>query len=121
MKVSEIVPISQQALQRLFRMRGLAADPSGLGRRRAPRWPFPGAVEIWVPAADGGEEHRFGTCENISMGGAGVRCDDAYERGTELQVAVHQPELSLHGRAVVRHCTRLRSDYYVGLEFIFDD
>lgn len=121
MKTSEIVPVTRRALARLFHMRGLNSDGEHRGKRRCPRWPFPGAVELWAPGEDGIDRHILGTCENISLGGVGVRCDQPFGIDQELEIAVHQPELSLHGRATVRHCTRLRSDYYVGLEFVLDD
>lgn len=119
-KTSEIVPISHRALTRLFRMRGLDIESEHRGKRRCPRWPFPGAVELWAPGPDGLDVHHLGTCENISLGGVGMRSDQPFALNQELDVAVHQPELSLHGRAKVRHCTRLRDDYYVGLEFVFE-
>ncbi len=120
MKTSDIVPISRRALERLFKLRGIGEEGHDGERRRAPRWPFPGTVELWIPQEDGSEEYRLASCENISEGGAGMRCDDAYDSGTELAIAVHQPELSLHGRARVCHCTPLQNEYYVGLEFIFE-
>ena len=41
--------------------------------------------------------------------------------GLELALAVHQPELSLHGRAVVKHCTEIDAGCYIGVQFLFED
>jgi hypothetical protein len=57
---------------------------------------------------------------NLSLGGVGLRCDEPLSPGLELAIAVHEPEVSLHGRAVVRHCTGMRGDYLIGVEFLYD-
>jgi hypothetical protein len=90
------------------------------GRRRAPRWPFPGTVELWIPEADGQERYTLATSLNLSLQGMGMRCDEELSEGTELAIAIHEPEVSFHGRAVVRHCTEFEGEYLIGLQFLFD-
>ena len=52
--------------------------------------------------------------------GIGIRADEALTPGVQLGIAVHEPEASFHGRAVVRHCTDTGQGYHiVGLEFLF--
>ena len=86
-----------------------------------PRWPFPGTVELWIPEGDGTERYELATSLNLSLVGVGIRCDESLESGVELAIAIHEPEVSFHGRAVVRHCTEMESDFLVGLEFLFSD
>lgn len=120
MTVSEFQPLTRATIGRLLRGRALPGPGAGLHRRRRmPRWPFSGQVEMWLPEQGGGESLLLATCENLSAGGVGVRCDEPLEPGTELPIAVHQPEASFHGRAVVRHCTRMGDACYIGLEFRF--
>ena len=120
MSVSEFQPLTRGAIGKLIRGRSLrGSDQSGHRRRQMPRWPFSGQVEMWLPNGDGGEELALASCENLGVGGVGVRCDEPLELGLEIPITVHQPEASFHGRAVVRHCTKLRDGFYTGLEFIF--
>jgi len=120
MTVSEFQPLTRAAIAKLIRGRSLhGADKSGHRRRQVPRWPFSGQVEMWLPDDDGGESLSLASCENLSAGGVGVRCDEPMEPGLEIPIAVHQPEASFHGWAVVRHCTKLPEGFYTGLEFIF--
>lgn len=114
----EIVPLSRTALKQLIEGRSLRSEASG--RRQVPRWSFPGAVELWIPDRRNGERYALATCQNLSINGVGISCEEALKPGTQLPVAIHQPEVSFHGRAVVRHCTRMDSEYYCGLEFVFD-
>lgn len=120
MDADEIVPLTSEAVRALLQSRqGTEHDDEELGRRQAIRWPFPGAVEIWVPDDAGNEHHVLGTLHDLSEGGMGIRIEVALDSGAEYAVAVHQPEMSLHGRATVRHCTARRSGYHVGMEFVF--
>lgn len=121
MEVSEICPLTREAVRDLLRSRMQAsADLHGLERRLAARWPFPGAVELWLPDEAGIEHYCLATCLDLSLKGVGVRCDEPLERGSQIGLAVHQPEVSFHGRATVRHCTQSnQGDYIVGLEFQF--
>lgn len=120
MDADEIVPLTRDAIKELLRLRAGGDDGGELGRRQLPRWPFPGAVEIWVPDAEGREVHVIATLHDMGEGGVGVRSDVRLEPGSTLNIAVHQPEASFHGQATVRHCTRRRTGYHVGMEFKFD-
>lgn len=120
MNAAEIVPLSLAALEGIFQSRQHQHEHPGPEKRSAPRWPFPGTVELWFARSDGRETYALGECQNLSLGGVGIRCDRALAPGAELAIAIHQPECSLHGRAVVRHCTKLHHDHFAGLEFIFD-
>ena len=51
--------------------------------------------------------------------------EESFDRHTpaivqEAQTGIHEPEVSLHGRAVVRHCTDIEGEFLVGLEFVCD-
>ncbi len=118
---SEICPLSQDALADLLTRR-LAREGRGSSdcRRSAPRWAFPATVELWISGNDG-ERHEFATSINLSASGIGLRADEPLNPGTVVGIAVHEPEMSFHGRAVVRHCTNTNRGYYLaGLEFLFD-
>jgi hypothetical protein len=118
---AEICPLTQNALADLLarRLARQGRTPSDC-RRSAPRWSFPGTVELWIPGPDG-EDYGLATSINLSTTGIGIRLDDFLEAGTHIGIAVHEPEMSFHGRAVVRHCTATERGYYLaGLEFVFD-
>ncbi len=119
MDADEIVPLTREAVQRLLSTRANAA-PGAPGKRQAPRWPFPGAVEIWIPTVSGSQSHVIATLHDLSDAGIGVRCDVKLVPGTVHPIAVHQPEMSLHGQATVRHCTPRRTGYHIGMQFKFD-
>lgn len=122
MKAAEICPIARDALETLLTERKAeGADANTNGRRKVARWPFPGTVELWIPDAGGVDQHTLATSLDVSLHGVGIRCDEPLAPGLELAIAIHEPELSLHGKAVVRHCTEIEEDYVIGLEFIFDD
>ena len=121
MDTTEICPLSRAAVSKLLTSRAVETGESGVsGRRKAPRWPFPGTVELWVPDENGIEQHTLATSLNLSVHGIGVKTDDALPIDLELAIAIHEPEVSFHGRAVVRHCTEVEDGYYVGMQFIFD-
>lgn len=121
MKVSEICPLTEDAVAKLLASRKLPApDVKTDGRRKAPRWPFPGAAELWIPEGGGLARHALATSLNLSLYGVGIRCDEPLSPGLELAIAIHEPEVSLHGRAVVRHCSEIENEYLIGLEFLFD-
>lgn len=122
MKVTEIFPLTGKAVAKLLASREAAKlETEFPGRRKALRWPFPGVVELWIPAEEGGERHALATSLNLSLFGIGIRCDEWLSHGLELAIAFHEPEASLHGRAVVRHCTQRDGEYLIGLEFFYDD
>lgn len=122
MNAAEICPLTESSVAQVLESR-VAADRSAMypGKRRALRWPFPGMVELWIPDEEGNDRHVLANSVNLSMTGIGIRCDDPLPVGLKLAVAFHEPELSLHGRAVVRHCTQIETDYLLGLEFILDE
>lgn len=91
------------------------------GRRNAPRWPFPSTVELWIPGPKGEDHYSLATSINLSTTGIGLKLDEAIPPGTKVSLAVHEPEVSFHGRAVVRHCTQTDHGYCIaGLQFLFD-
>ncbi len=122
MDATEISPLTEEAIAKLLADRNIVLpEPHDNGRRRAPRWPFPGTVELWVPGEDGLDEHRLATCLNLSLGGLGMLSEFDLPLGLELALAIHQPEMSFHGQAAIRHCTAVEPGYYIGLKFLFDE
>jgi hypothetical protein len=125
MKTSEIIPLQREALEELLLGRhSQGVDNEAAKRRRAPRWPFEGTVELWLTdetaeSTTVGDTCLLGECVNLSCAGMGIRIDEPLEPGVELPIAIHQPERSFHGRAVVRHCNAMEHDFFCGMEFIF--
>ncbi|MGB0717427.1 MAG: PilZ domain-containing protein [Phycisphaerae bacterium] len=118
----ECFPLTREAITTLL----LDRAPGNLCQdhvesRRALRWPFPGTVQIWKQGQNGEEELFFATSLNLSLDGVGLKSEDAFAPGEELIVAIHEPELSFQGEAMVRHCTPCQDGFYLGLEFKFDD
>ena len=121
MEVAEICPLTEEAVAKLLAGRNAKLpDPKGTARRKVTRWPFPGTVELWIPDEEGHVRYALSTSLNLSLGGVGIRCDEPLSPGLELAVAVHEPEISFHGRAVVRHCTNMVGEFLVGLQFVYD-
>ena len=121
MNTAEICHLTPTAVARLVKAHlPDNPKPGPHGRRGNTRWPFPGTVELWLNGDQGEEELSLATCQDLGHGGVGVLCDEWLSPGTELAIAIHQPSRSLHGRAVVRHCTKINHGFYVGLEFLFD-
>ena len=118
MNAAEICPLTRDAVADLLFNRE-ATTPDD-GRRRLKRWPFPGTVELWLPEEDGTERYELATALDMSLHGVGIRCDEPLPPGMELGIAIHEPEISFHGRAVVRHCTEIEEEYLAGVEFVFD-
>ncbi len=121
MDTTEIYRLTEKAIDRLLseqeQNRNLSANAC---RRKTKRWPFPGTVEMWLPDENGVEQIALGTCVNLSRQGLAMLYEEELPLGLEMAMAVHQPEASLHGRAVVRHCSAKDDDFYIGLEFLFD-
>ncbi|MBI1825273.1 MAG: hypothetical protein HY287_06350 [Planctomycetes bacterium] len=118
---SEIGKLTERSIHELLERRSRSALTSDKScRRTATRWAFPGAVELWIP--DHGEErYSLATSMNLSTTGIGIRCEEELTPGLQIGLAIHEPEASLHGHALVRHSTRTNcGDYIVGLEFTFD-
>ena len=121
MDTTEICPLSKEAVSKLLLERAGDVDEGALnGRRKAPRWPFPGTVELWIPDEAGVEQYALATSLNLSVHGIGIKTDDALPINMELAIAIHEPEVSFHGRATVRHCTEVEDGYYVGMQFLFN-
>lgn len=120
MDAEKIVKMSPESIQTLIESRATAAHENDeLGSRIQPRWPFAGTVEVWLPDQCYGERHLLATLHNLSTGGLAMRTRRPIPSETRLSLAVHQPDLSCYGHAVVRHCTRASVGYLVGVEFIF--
>lgn len=122
MNISEFCPLTSEAVAELLASRNTSEAQRSAGeRRKTPRWPFPGTAELWIPDEDGIEHHALATSLDLSVDGVGIRCDEPLEPGLELAVALHEPEMSFHGRAVVRHCAAMGDEYLVGLQFVTAD
>jgi hypothetical protein len=120
MDSDNIVKISPVAIRELIDSHQVNAVPkAGPGHRRETRWPFPGTVEVWLPESCYGERHVLATLHNLSLHGLAMRARRPVPIGTKVSLAVHQPELSCYGHAVVRHCTQAHVGYLIGMEFIF--
>lgn len=121
MDTTEIYRLTEKAIDRLLseqeQNRNLSANAC---RRKTKRWPFPGTVEMWLPDENGVEQIALGTCANLSRQGLAMLYEEELPLGLEMAMAVHQPEASLHGRAVVRHCSAKDDGFYIGIEFLFD-
>lgn len=121
METTEICPLTEDAVGELLARRsGEQRTAKAKGKRKASRWPFPATAELWVPEENGLAHHALGTALNLSLHGVGIRCAEPLAVGVELAIAIHEPEMSFHGRGLVRHCTAIEEDYLVGLEFLFD-
>ncbi|MCK4660152.1 MAG: PilZ domain-containing protein [Phycisphaerae bacterium] len=97
-----------------------SCEETETGKRRMPRWPFPGTTQLWLTDAAGVEKLVFATCCNISADGLGLRTDDSLPVGTTVPIAIHLPQATYHGKAAVRHCTASANGYFVGMEFSFE-
>lgn len=122
MDATEIFQLTEEAVNRLLTERASGTSTSYANcRRKTQRWPFPGTVELWLPNDEGIEEIELGTCINISHSGLGMLLDRELPIGLKLPLAVHQPELSLQGHAVVCHSTEIDEGYYIGVKFLFEE
>jgi len=122
MKITEICALSKEAIETLLNGRRTELpDHHSRARRRVPRWPFPGTVELWIPEVGGGERYTLATSLDLSVDGVGIRADEPLPSGMEMAIAIHEPEVSFHGRAVVAHCTALENEFLIGLRFEFED
>lgn len=119
MKTDEIDVLTPNTLKDLLELSGVENPSAGPERRRASRWPFPGTVELWLEHEGDAPDYRIGTCANLNLHGVGLYCDEPLEEGREVSLAIHQPALSLCGRAVVQHCHPAGAEHYAGLEFLF--
>lgn len=121
MEAQEIVKLTPDSIRDLIASQGVEASThAGRELRRETRWPFPGTVEVWLPDSAHGERHLLTTLQNISINGLAMSSGRAIHSGTRVSFAVHLPEMSCYGEALVRHCTRSTKEYLVGIEFIFE-
>jgi len=123
MRTEEITKLSREVIAELVRVREQSEEAPLVEadeRRRHPRWPFPGAIELWPTGSDGAPRW-FASCGNLSYTGIGMLTDRPLEPGMEVELACHFPEITVYGSATIRHCTPARKGYIVGAEFKFDD
>lgn len=120
MDAEQIVKLSPAAIEQLLGSQHIKAEPKQpAGKRRAERWPFPGTVEVWLPDECYGERHILATMHNLSIHGLAMRTRRPIPTDTRISLAIHEPQLSCYGHAVVRHCTRATVGYLIGVEFVF--
>ncbi len=119
MDAEKIVKISPDVIATLLSIPATqtAAKDEG-GRRSENRWPFAGAVEVWLPDSCYGERHMLATLHNLSLHGLAMRTRRPIPQDTQISLAIHQPQLSCYGHAIVRHCARAHVGYLIGAEFI---
>ena len=120
MDAEKIVKLSPKILSDLLEKRQVATiSKVAKQHRREERWPFPGTVEVWLPDECYGEKHLLATLHNLSVGGLAMRTRRPVPTDTRISLAIHQPEMSCYGDALVRHCTRAPVGYLVGVEFVY--
>ncbi len=121
MKTDEIMRLSRKGVKTVLSARQGASEPAlRQERRRRPRWPFPGTIELCFPG-ERAPVPCFGTCHDLSEEGVGFTCDDAFDPGTVLDIALHLPEASFYGQGTVRHRVRTPRGYLTGMAFVFDE
>ena len=120
MDAEQIVKMTPETIQTLVDSRCIpAVAKHDGGQRREDRWPFPGTVEVWLPEGSYGEQYVLGTLHNLSPNGLAMRSRRPIANDTKISLAIHEPDLSCYGHAVVRHCTRAQVGYLIGVEFCF--
>ncbi len=120
MDADRIIKLSPDAVRELLDSQSVKAESKlPPGQRRAERWPFAGAVEVWLPDRCYGERHVIASMHNLSLHGLAMRTRVPIPSDTSISLAIHEPALSCYGQAIVRHCTRGAVGYLVGVEFIF--
>jgi len=121
MDTVEFCALTKESVAKLINNRQAQTDRRARKcRRQTPRWPFPGTVELWIPEEGGSERHVLASSINLSANGVGITVDELLALDLEMAIAIHEPEISFHGRCIVRHCTAIDEGYYVGLAFAFD-
>lgn len=115
---TEFIALNAETIKNLVESHQDREAPGNTRRRRLPRWPFPATVQLWAADRAGRETQYFGTCQNLNVHGIGVASERPFDIGRALQIALHQPEATYHGRGVVRHCTSQGQEYFVGIEFV---
>ncbi len=121
MDAEKIVKLTPEAIRELLDSHRIDAQSKHPpGKRQEERWPFPGTVEIWLPDDCYGERHILATLHNLSPNGLAMRTRRPIQTATRISLAVHEPELSCYGHAIVRHCTRAPVGYLIGVEFSYE-
>lgn len=122
MDADKILKLSPAVLSELLEKRQVSTMTKlpAAQRRGDERWPFPGTVEVWLPDECYGERHLLATLHNLSQSGLAMRTRRVVPTDTRISLAIHQPEMSCYGDALVRHCTRAPVGYLVGVEFLFN-
>ncbi len=115
---NEFIELNRESIAKLLVSRQPEGTGRGACRRRVPRWPFLGPVQIWTKTRDGEEIEIDATCHDLNEHGMGMFCDCPFEPGLRLPIAIHQPEATYHGEAVVRHCAPSGTEYFIGIEFL---
>lgn len=123
MDAERIVKLTPDAIRELLDSRRVTTVPKrcGTSRRAEERWPFPGTVEVWLPDGCYGEKHLLATMHNLSTNGLAMRTRRPIPTETKISLAIHEPELSCYGEAVVRHCSAGSVGYLIGVEFAYPD
>ena len=122
MDAEKIVKLTPEAIRELLESHRIAIhEKNPPGKRREERWPFPGTVEVWLPDECYGERHLLATLHNLSQNGLAMRTRRPIPSATRIALAIHEPELSCYGHAIVRHCTRAPVGYLIGVEFYYHD
>jgi len=121
MDAEQIVRMTPESVRELIDARAIKTHPrTAPGKRVQERWPFAGTVEVWLPSESYGERHLLATMHNLSVSGLAMRTRRPIASETRIELAIHEPELSCYGKAIVRHCTPAPAGYLVGVEFDFD-
>ena len=121
MDAEKILKLSPAVLGELLALRQVSMMNKIPSQRRSEeRWPFPGTVEVWLPDQCYGDRHLLATLHNLSLSGLAMRTRRVVPTDTRISLAIHQPEMSCYGDALVRHCTRAPVGYLVGVEFLFN-
>lgn len=121
MKTDEIVKLTRNNIAEFLAENAGPVEPhDGPQRRREPRWPFPGAVEVY-PCSANGSVQWLGTLRNVSASGLGMSCERYLKPETLVDISFHMPDASFYGKAVVRYCQQVRNEFMCGVEFLFDE
>lgn len=118
----EFVTISEEVVFKLLSERyGYTEEGFRDGQRARPRWPFPGTVELWLTDPSGEESYLLARALNLSPGGVGILVEEPMDPDRRLRVCIHQPEMTLMGDVVVRHCNAIENGYHCGLQFSYSE
>jgi hypothetical protein len=99
MRTEEIAKLSRKLIADLIHKREQSEEAVLVEkdeRRQHPRWPFPGAIEIWLSGNDA-EQRWFASCANLSRTGIGMFMDRPLEAGMAVELACHFPAVTVCG------------------------